>query len=725
MTLLTWAADHRDDALRLLTVHGRLDPETIAAYADRWNWFSLSTNQKLGWDETLIDRFLNRWDFAPLSDNPALPWSTGLLERYLTRWDWARLSRNRQIEWTAELLAKYGDRLDFKALTRYARVPFTLELIRKFEDRWDWGSDTAAINDSNLNNARFPYTAEVLRTFADRFDWSNLSAPRDHQRFVITPELLEEHLARWNFKALSANPLLPWTEALIARYETRWDWAVLSQGANRFRWPQTVIERFSRRFDFRAASVGAGSWGYDNIDWSQGLLARFADRWDFAELSRCARIAFDVELLERYADRWNWSGLSRNPAVPWTAELVARFAPKIDFAALSANPRPFWTVELLDRYAKKLRWNPSNSGSLRSNPGLPWSIELYERYSEKWGREFVPQTPEKKPVPFAAELLTKTNSRGVAKELSSWEGLPWSRSLLEKHEDDWDWGALARNRAVPWSAELVDRFAGAVPLNTLFDSHPNASAAATILARPQLLTVAFGALKGPPPPPPAVHGGRLTRALEGISAWMKGHGAPALRPPVQAAALGQAERRLGSKLPEELLELLRFCDGAPGFFGGADLLGLEGVVGAWLALEPNAEPSEPEPGPMRTRISFSRGWFPFVAFGTGDYLCVDLDPGSAGTSGQIIKFTHDDQHGPVQAPSLTALWEAIGKDLKAGRYTFADGEWGPGENDFWFKPSRGQKTKDSAAPKKKEKAVAKKPPKAKKKPKPLKKKARR
>ncbi len=517
MTLLSWAADHRDDALRLLTVHGRLDADTIAAYAPRWNWFSLSLNQKLEWTEALIDRFVDRWDFGPLSDNPALPWSARLIERYLPRWDWTRLSRNKQIEWTPELLQRFSERLDFKALTRYARVPFTLELIRKFEDRWDWGSDTGAINDSNLSNTRFPYTPEVIRAFADRFDWANLSTPRAQQRFAITPDLLEEHLRRWSFKALSANPLLPWSEALIVRYETQWDWAALSEGGNGFRWPQAVVERFAKRFDFRAASVGAGTWGRDNLEWSRALVTRFETRWDFAELSRCTRIPFDVELLEQYAEKWSWSGLSRNPSVPWTPELITRFAAKIDFASLSANPRPFWTVELLDRYAKKLRWLPSNGGSLRSNPGLPWSIELYERYAEKWGREFVPLNAEKKPVSFAAELLDKTNSRGVAKELSSWEGLPWSRTLLEKHEDDWDWSALARNRAVPWSPELIDRFASAVPLNSFFDSHPNAVAAATLLARPQLLNIAFGLQKPPPLVPAAIsERGRPAQALQRI-----------------------------------------------------------------------------------------------------------------------------------------------------------------------------------------------------------------
>ena len=51
---------------------------------------------------------------------------------------------------------------------------------------------------------------------------------------------------------------------------------------------------------------------------------------------------------------------------------------------------------------------------LSSNPNLPWSRALIERYSERWNWKYLGYN----------------------------DGLPWTVSLIEDYEDRWDWSVF-------------------------------------------------------------------------------------------------------------------------------------------------------------------------------------------------------------------------------------------------------------------------------------------
>ena len=62
----------------------------------------------------------------------------------------------------------------------------------------------------------------------------------------------------WDFKALSRNKALPWSEELIARYENKWDW--------------------------EGEDEGEGLSQNEALPWSKELIVRYEDRWDWSRL---------------------------------------------------------------------------------------------------------------------------------------------------------------------------------------------------------------------------------------------------------------------------------------------------------------------------------------------------------------------------------------------------------------------------------------------------------
>lgn len=69
-------------------------------------------------------------------------------------------------------------------------------------------------------------------------------------------------------------------------------------------------------------------------------------------------------------------------------------------------------------------------------------------------------------------------------------------------------------------------------------------------------------------------------------------------------------------------------------------------------------------------------WIPIVTSGSGHLFCVDLDPGPAGTLGQIILFLHDDKGRYLIAHSLRAWFARLTADLECGLYEIVEDENG-------------------------------------------------
>jgi cell wall assembly regulator SMI1 len=167
-----------------------------------------------------------------------------------------------------------------------------------------------------------------------------------------------------------------------------------------------------------------------------------------------------------------------------------------------------------------------------------------------------------------------------------------------------------------------------------------------------------------------------------IIQWHRTHvtddGDPVLFAPPPAASeegIARAEHALGHRLPDDLRASYRMHDGS-GRYGifpwGYRFLSVAELAGEWhrnqsllSGLDWDARPA----GPIRP-VYWSAGWVPVGSNDSGDYDCVDLDPGPGGTLAQVIQFNHEVGPTRVAAASFGSWLARYADLLEAGVYRY-------------------------------------------------------
>jgi cell wall assembly regulator SMI1 len=75
----------------------------------------------------------------------------------------------------------------------------------------------------------------------------------------------------------------------------------------------------------------------------------------------------------------------------------------------------------------------------------------------------------------------------------------------------------------------------------------------------------------------------------------------------------------------------------------------------WLdegAFEGKIEHIDGDPSPLMQNVWWNKKWVPFAEDGGGNLLCIDLDPGEQGVSGQIIGFERGSGPYPTEFKSF-------------------------------------------------------------------------
>lgn len=154
-----------------------------------------------------------------------------------------------------------------------------------------------------------------------------------------------------------------------------------------------------------------------------------------------------------------------------------------------------------------------------------------------------------------------------------------------------------------------------------------------------------------------------------------------LREGASDADLKKAAQVLSCVLPDDMTESYRIHDGTRGsasLLGEWELLSLDGIVKEWKILKKlyddgTFEGLEGDAGVGIQSDWWNPRWIPVGGNGSGDFLCVDLNPPPAGTSGQIISFFHAEPRRELVAKGFKFWLAEFADDLESGKYELENG----------------------------------------------------
>ena len=145
------------------------------------------------------------------------------------------------------------------------------------------------------------------------------------------------------------------------------------------------------------------------------------------------------------------------------------------------------------------------------------------------------------------------------------------------------------------------------------------------------------------------------------------------------------EQHIAANLPEPFKAFYRIMDGQTesneGCFKGKNFLNIEGIISeydTWNELlndgifkdEDGPFISDPDKGVKNDW--WNPLWIPITADGSGNNLCIDLDPAIGGTKGQIITMFHDSAYRCIEAVSFDIWFDQYVNDLVNGKYEYSE-----------------------------------------------------
>jgi cell wall assembly regulator SMI1 len=164
-----------------------------------------------------------------------------------------------------------------------------------------------------------------------------------------------------------------------------------------------------------------------------------------------------------------------------------------------------------------------------------------------------------------------------------------------------------------------------------------------------------------------------------IEAWLKQNAPDTLaylQPGASDADIKKAARSLSCELPDDVTESYHIHDGMRGAAGSLigewSLMPLAIVVREWKTLKKLSDGGtfEGMEGDADVQVKsdwWNPRWIPVASNGSGDFVCVDLDPPRTGKSGQVISFFHAEPRRELLAKSFKSWLAGFADDLKAGK----------------------------------------------------------
>lgn len=156
-----------------------------------------------------------------------------------------------------------------------------------------------------------------------------------------------------------------------------------------------------------------------------------------------------------------------------------------------------------------------------------------------------------------------------------------------------------------------------------------------------------------------------------------------LNPGITEADIKTLEASIGTQLPEEVIAFYEVHNGqssdSAGLINGEELLSLERIYDEWFVWKDllDNRTFEDEKGPYTSDPEsgikndwWNPMWIPVTYNGSGDHICIDLDPAEGGRQGQMIRMWHDDATRTLEGGSFREWIENYVALLESGQMVY-------------------------------------------------------
>ena len=153
-----------------------------------------------------------------------------------------------------------------------------------------------------------------------------------------------------------------------------------------------------------------------------------------------------------------------------------------------------------------------------------------------------------------------------------------------------------------------------------------------------------------------------------------------LNPPATEDEIEELTRAIGVDLPDDFIEVLKIHNGQKGkaawLFDSQEFLSTQRIIeefNTWKKLlkdELQGKISKSDAGVKNDW--WNKNWIPFSSDGCGNSYCLDLDPNSSGTKGQVITLWYEFAQREIVAKSFTAWFEEYVNELDSGELFYSE-----------------------------------------------------
>lgn len=285
--------------------------------------------------------------------------------------------------------------------------------------------------------------------------------------YPLDETVLSRYESYLNWKLISNNEKINWSESIINKFKHKWDYFKLCE--NEFiPWDENIIKNIPHYCQWNILSKN------DSLPWSEEFIQKFETNWNWHHLSANKKLPWSTELLEKFKDKWKWDSITYNEAIFWSDDSFFNFKNNLylhnysfhnlklstDFLERELNSNDWrflsrgdifnWSIDLIDKHAEKWDWR-----CLSDNKFLPWSEDFILKYENKWKWYDLSKNPK---LPWTTNLIDKYENVINWESLSKNKGAFWTWELIEKHKDKWDWYYIGTNETLLFDKNVIEKY---------------------------------------------------------------------------------------------------------------------------------------------------------------------------------------------------------------------------------------------------------------------------